>query len=68
MYENLVAQNIHIKPLAIPTNNHVTMLNTLLGLNFARIKFRGFRVFWPNPRISAKFNPVKNRYRRKPPH
>ena len=33
---------------------------------FTGIKFRGFRVFWPNMHISAKFNPAKNRYRRNP--
>ena len=39
-------------------------LFTLLGLNFAGIKFCGFRVLWSDPRIFTKFNPAKNRYRR----
>ena len=48
--------------LALVVDWHHIVLNmwtTLMGLNFAGIKFRGFRGFWPNPRKSAKFYPAK---------
>ena len=31
--------------------------DTLMEVNFAEIKIRGFRGFWAKPRNSAKFNP-----------
>ena len=40
-------------------NRQKYFLNTLLGLNFAGIKFRGFCEFWPNPRKSAKFKSLR---------
>ena len=45
--------------------NHLEQHFTLMERRyFIVIKIRGFRVFWPNPQISTKFNPAKNRYGR----